>query len=132
MTKFLSIAFLFVSIFLMSCEGVTVVELYIQNDTESTIQVDGSFNEDYYESGTTFNFQLEGGQKQKIHYREGQGGSSTKIEIPFSLIETLTISDDSGNKIPIDHLSNANIQYNIEEITKTPSRYEQFYYLIVK
>lgn len=85
MAKFLNIAFLFVSMLFISCEGVTQIELYIQNDTSSTIQVDGSFNEDYYEPGTTFNFTIKEGQKQKIHDLEGQGGSSKKNRHSISL-----------------------------------------------
>ncbi|MGB0870862.1 MAG: hypothetical protein ACPGSD_14805 [Flavobacteriales bacterium] len=132
MTKFLNIVFLLVSIFFMSCEGVTEIELYIQNTTESTIQVDGTFNGDYYEAGTPFNFQIEKGKKRKLHFGEGRGGSATKAETPFSLIETLIIKDNSGNQIPIDHLSDSNIEYNIEEITEFPSHYRHTYNLIVK
>ncbi|PLX00376.1 MAG: hypothetical protein C0591_01300 [Marinilabiliales bacterium] len=121
-----SIVLFLLSIALISCEGETVIERSVKNETSNTITVKASLpgNSNYTKT-------IEIGQSELL-YLGGDGmGASSQVEYPASGINSMVIINSTGDTCLKDYTIENNWEIYVEHTKKTPSRYNHKYDFVV-
>ena len=121
-----SIVLLLLSFALISCEGETIIERSIKNETSSSITVEASLpgNSNYTKT-------IEPGQSELL-YLGGYGmGATSQVEHPASGINSMVIINSTGDTCLKDYTIENNWEINVEQTKKTPSKYNHKYDFVV-
>jgi hypothetical protein len=124
---FNTIVMLSLSIGLLSCEGETIIERMVKNESSNTIIVKANLigNSNYDKSIAP--------GKSELLYLGGDGMGATSVtENPYTGITSMIITNLAGDTCIKDYTLQSNWDMQVEHTKKTPSRYDHKYTFVVK